>query len=55
MIVNEEKIVDFHEYCPQCQYSKLPEKDDPCRECLNTPTNMFSYKPINFKKKEKSK
>lgn len=51
IVPNDEKEVDFETYCAKCIY-----KDDdpvnessPCDECLDSPTNMHSRKPINFK------
>lgn len=48
------KIVDFT-YCKDCEYSDTDEAHDPCHECLNNPTNTYSHKPVNFKKKEVKK
>ncbi len=50
------KIVDFQEYCPLCEHLNLPEEEEPCRECLATPVNAWSHKPIRFvKNKNKEK
>lgn len=49
------KIVDFQEYCPLCEHLNLPEEEEPCRECLATPVNAWSHKPVRFKKKEKKR
>ena len=29
-----EHIVDFHKYCPECQYRDFDEENDPCWDCL---------------------
>lgn len=52
---NEQKIVDFGTYCPKCKYFSKPDDEDPCLECLDTFTNTWSHKPVNFKEKEKKK
>ena len=46
------KIVRFDKYCPKCEYYDLGEGKDPCNECLYSPANQNSQKPINFKEKE---
>lgn len=53
--MNEQKIVEFGEYCPKCEHYSKSESEDPCWECLDTPTNTWSHKPINFKEKENKK
>lgn len=49
-----DKIVDF-EYCKQCKYEDRLPSENPCHDCLNSPTNTYSHKPINFKEKSKKK
>jgi hypothetical protein len=51
MDINSEKIVYFDIYCKQCKYEATAEADDPCHECLSTPVNSYSHKPVNFEKK----
>ena len=46
------KEVYFDQYCKTCEHEKLKEIDDPCDECLNNPVNLYSHKPVNYKKKE---
>lgn len=46
------KIVNFGEYCPKCKYRDLPEEEEPCSECLEESTNLYSHKPVNFKKEK---
>ena len=49
------KIVRFDKYCKDCEYSDLDEAYDPCNECLYSPANQNSQKPINFKEKDINK
>jgi hypothetical protein len=49
----ETKFVCFDKYCPLCKNNKLAEEEDPCNECLTTPANINSHKPINFEEKVK--
>ena len=49
----EYKEVHFHEYCKKCKYEDRSEKEDPCFECLDNPTNLYSHKPVNYEKKDK--
>lgn len=51
-----QKIVKYEDYCTTCKHfkeldkSKNPDlENDFCNECLNTPTNINSRKPINYK------
>lgn len=54
MTGNDQKIVHFGEYCPKCEHYPKSESEDPCWECLDTPTNSWSHKPVYFKEKEKN-
>ena len=47
------KLVDFDKYCPKCKNWIVAFTEDPCNECLTTPVNIDSHKPINFKEKVK--
>lgn len=46
------KEVYFNEYCPTCKHKKVENglwyEDDPCNECLDNPTNLYSHKPVNY-------
>lgn len=46
-----EHIVEYEKYCLSCKRLNDDEDDplSPCWECLDTPTNMDSKKPINYK------
>lgn len=50
---NIHKEVYFNKYCKTCAYSESKESDDPCDECLATPMNEYSHKPVMYEKKEK--
>ena len=50
-----DKIVDFETYCPKCKHQDLAESEDPCHDCLNNPTNIYSHKPVHFEEKPKKK
>lgn len=52
-MVNQYKEVYFDVYCKSCQYQQLREDEHPCHNCLSTPANIYSHKPINWKEKEK--
>lgn len=47
-VVNEEKEVDFKSWCAKCKHKDLPEDQDPCDECLENPTNLYSHVPVMF-------
>lgn len=44
------KEVYFDQYCKTCRYEKTAEHEDPCDECLNNPTNVYSHKPVKYEK-----
>ena len=46
-----EKIVKFDVYCPKFKNKDTNEHDNPCDECLLSPTNTNTSEPINFKEK----
>ena len=47
------KEVYFDKYCKSCKYKNLKEDEDPCHDCLNEPSNLYSHKPVNYVEKEK--
>ena len=47
------KLVDFDKYCPNCKHWTTESTEDPCNECLTTPVNVESHKPVNFEEKVK--
>lgn len=46
--MHEEKIVDFEQFCPFCKHYSKSETEDPCWECLDQSTNVYSNRPVNF-------
>lgn len=44
--------VYFHEYCKTCKFKDTSETEEPCNECLDNPMNLYSHKPVNYKKDE---
>lgn len=44
----DEKFVEYDKYCSKCKNKDLDDSDDPCNECLTTPVNLNSHKPICF-------
>lgn len=51
---NLDKFVNFEEYCKKCKFKDVDDTkgEEPCNECLSTPVNENSEKPICFKEKE---
>ena len=47
------KEVRFDQYCKKCKHCNKKEDEEPCDECLNNPTNLYSHKPINFEEEKK--
>lgn len=43
--------VRFDIWCKKCKHHKTPETEDPCNECLNSPMNTQSTKPVNWEEK----
>ena len=50
-MIGDEKEVYFDQYCPKCKFKVVDEHDPEgeCWDCLESPTNTDSHKPINFK------
>lgn len=46
---NDEKEVNFHDFCPKCEYYGIPESFEPCDECLEIGTRPNSVVPEYFK------
>lgn len=46
-----EKEVYFGDYCKTCKHEKVSEQDDPCYDCLDSPVNEDSHKPIRWEEK----
>ena len=50
-MIGDYKEVYFNKYCKKCEHKKVSESDPngECWECLESPVNTDSHKPINFK------
>lgn len=44
-----DKEVEFGAWCDKCEYYDKQEWEDPCDECLNSPRNEYSRRPVCFK------
>ena len=44
--------VYFDQYCKTCVHKDKSGVEEPCNECLENPTNLYSHKPVNWVKKE---
>lgn len=49
---SEHKEVYFDTYCKECKHALLGLHEEPCNECLDNPTNLYSHKPVKFEEKE---
>lgn len=45
------KEVFFADYCKSCKHCDKPESEDPCDDCLASPMNTYSHKPVNYEEK----
>ena len=45
------KEVYFNQYCSECKHKDVNSEEDPCNECLTSPVNLYSHKPVNFEQK----
>lgn len=45
------KIVEFHPHCSTCLHELKKEDEDPCFDCLRSPVNLNSRKPIRWEEK----
>lgn len=48
-MIGDKKEVYFNEYCKKCKYKNRPESANPCWDCLESPANEDSHKPLYFK------
>lgn len=46
------KEVYFDEYCKTCKHKKVEDTDEPCCECLENPTNLYSHKPVKWEEEK---
>lgn len=49
MADSDNQFVAFYKYCEKCKYEKLKDYEDPCEECLTSPVNLYTDKPVKFK------
>lgn len=47
------KEVYFDKYCEKCKFFSLKDYEEPCNECLDTPFNEYTSKPVKWKEKDK--
>ena len=45
-----DKEVRYDLYCRTCKHKDTDQADDPCDECLLSPMNEGSVKPVNYEK-----
>lgn len=50
----EYKMVDFKKWCVRCKHKNKPEMDEPCNECLASPVNLHSTKPVKYEKRTRT-
>ena len=52
MVDDKHKEVYFSQYCPTCRHKESTKMhEDPCNECLDHPTNLYSHKPVKYEEK----
>ena len=49
---DEFKEVYFHEYCETCKHRETKNTEEPCNECLDNPTNLYSHKPVKWEEND---
>ena len=48
-MIGDKKEVFFDRYCSKCEYKNRPETANPCWDCLDSPSNVDSHRPVYFK------
>lgn len=48
MEIEHQKIVVFDDFCQKCKHWKTEETENPCDECLESPLNWASNRPVLF-------
>lgn len=48
---SEYREVDYHIYCEKCKHYENKGYESVCEECLDTPINLYTNKPIKYKEK----
>lgn len=54
-IESKHKIVEYDRYCKSCVHFDDEPFTDPCNECLNTPTNIDSHRPVYWSESNETK
>lgn len=49
------KTINFDVFCHWCDHEGCESTEEPCNECLGTPTRENSHTPVNFKLKKRTK
>lgn len=47
---SEYKEVRFDLYCAACKHALLDDTEEPCAECLDNATNLYSSRPVNWER-----
>lgn len=54
MAMDEERQeVLYGRYCKSCKYKDKLQHEEPCNECLDTPVNLYSQKPVKYEEARK--
>ena len=48
---SEYREVDYYIYCEKCKHYEDEGYESVCEECLDTPINLYTNKPIKYKEK----
>ena len=48
---SEYREVDYHIYCEKCKHYEDKGYESVCEECLDTPINLYTNKPIKYEEK----
>ena len=47
---SEYKEVRFDLYCAACKHALLDDTEEPCAECLDNATNLYSSRPVKWER-----
>lgn len=47
---SEYKEVRFDIYCTSCKHALLDDTEEPCAECLDNATNLYSSRPVKWER-----
>lgn len=51
-MTDKEKIVFFDKYCTSCKHEAVEENEEPCSECLYSPVNTDTHKPVKWEERK---